>query len=291
MIELFKTIDTEEKAYWLGFIYADGSLSSRNNSLTVGVSSEDGVHLSRLANMFNKEVKYYAHFSKICNKELKRAQFQVCDKTLKLNMISNGILPRKTYIDSDYIFECIPSNLINHFVRGYFDGDGTVTGSGKDVAFGFAGVQKFLIRMKNEICSRIGLSNVAILQKKGICTLTWRGRKQLIAMKEWMYKDATIWLGRKYDRFDLLSKKTFSRGSSQFRGVSWCKTRNRWLASINENGKQKVIGRYFEEIEAAKAYDKAVIDMNKPRYRLNFHNTNEIGLGLDGSISGSVTGA
>jgi len=288
VVETFQSIDNEAKAYWLGFIYADGNVSSRDNSLTVGVSFEDGEHLSKLANLFNKEVKYYTHFSKICNKDLKRAQFQICNKTLKSNMIRNGVFPRKTYIDSDYIFECIPSHLVNHFIRGYFDGDGSVTGKGKDVSFSFCGVEKFLTRIKNEVCSRVGLSDVAILHKKGICTLTWRGRIQLIAMKEWMYKDANIWLDRKYDRFVLLSKKTFPRGSSQYRGVSWCKTRNRWLASINDNGKQKVVGRYLKEIDAAKAYDKAVTDMNKPKYRLNFGNTNEIGLGLDGSISGTA---
>lgn len=238
--------------------------------------------------LFNKDVKYYTYFSKICNKDLKMAQLQICNKVLKSNMINNGILPRKTYIDSDCVFECIPSHLINHFIRGYFDGDGCVTGSGKDVAFGFAGVEKFLIRMKNEICSRIGLSNVAVLQKKGIYTLTWRGRRQLISMKEWMYKDSTIWLDRKYEKFDLLSKKTFSRGSSQYRGVSWCNTRNRWLTSINDNGKQKVIGRYLKEIDAAKAYDKAIIDMNKPKYRLNFGNTSETTLGLNGGIATNI---
>lgn len=45
--------------------------------------------------------------------------------------------------------------------------------------------------------------------------------------------------------------------SSKFLGVNWQKTAKKWRARIKFNGKQKSLGLFTDEIEAAKAYDAA----------------------------------
>ncbi|MBC8427393.1 MAG: hypothetical protein H8D97_00730 [Proteobacteria bacterium] len=57
--EYFNNIDTKEKAYWLGFIYADGSVSQENSKdkrLEIGLSSKDEKHLQKFADIFDKTV-------------------------------------------------------------------------------------------------------------------------------------------------------------------------------------------------------------------------------------------
>jgi hypothetical protein len=54
----------------------------------------------------------------------------------------------------------------------------------------------------------------------------------------------------------------FRKGcSSQFKGVGWIKSRRKWLAYIRKDGQFKYLGRYRDEIEAARGYDKAATEM------------------------------
>ena len=46
-IRNFEIIDTEEKAYWLGFLYADGSVSSTDNRIELGLAEKDLNHIEK----------------------------------------------------------------------------------------------------------------------------------------------------------------------------------------------------------------------------------------------------
>ncbi|KKN06040.1 hypothetical protein LCGC14_1081180 [marine sediment metagenome] len=59
-------------------------------------------------------------------------------------------------------------------------------------------------------------------------------------------------------------------GSSQYKGVSWCKDRGKWIVHIGINGKHLNIGRFISEIEAAKAYDAKAKELHGEFARLNF---------------------
>jgi len=64
--------------------------------------------------------------------------------------------------------------------------------------------------------------------------------------------------------------KTKSKTSSKYRGVCFCLGRRNWAALIRVNGKQKWLGRFKNEIDAALAYDTAAIKYHKDFARLNF---------------------
>ena len=49
----FDVIDTEEKAYWLGFIYADGNISSEGNRFEINLSAKDLDHMLKLKRFLN----------------------------------------------------------------------------------------------------------------------------------------------------------------------------------------------------------------------------------------------
>lgn len=60
--------------------------------------------------------------------------------------------------------------------------------------------------------------------------------------------------------------------TSKYRGVSWSKERQRWCAYVTFKGKHYGIGRFKDEIEAAKAYDKFLIEHSllEHGYKTNF---------------------
>ena len=59
-------------------------------------------------------------------------------------------------------------------------------------------------------------------------------------------------------------------GTSKYKGVHWCNRINKWISKISINGKTICIGRYENEIVAAKAYDKIAIELFKEFAILNF---------------------
>lgn len=61
-------------------------------------------------------------------------------------------------------------------------------------------------------------------------------------------------------------------GSSIYKGVSFDKSRNKWISSIQVNGKTQHIGRFDDEIECAKAYDKKCYEIYGEYAKLNFPN-------------------
>jgi hypothetical protein len=60
------------------------------------------------------------------------------------------------------------------------------------------------------------------------------------------------------------------KASSQYKGVSWYKDYGKWEAYIQENGKQKRIGYFNDEVMAAKAYDQKAVELYREFACLNF---------------------
>ena len=58
--------------------------------------------------------------------------------------------------------------------------------------------------------------------------------------------------------------------SSKYKGVSWKKRTKKWNVQISHNGKREIIGSFDNEIEAAKAYDRAAKLYHKEFAVLNF---------------------
>lgn len=269
----FSKVDTEEKAYWLGFIYADGNIHSKNNCLNIGLSRRDIIHLKKFSSIFDVDLK---EGSVVCNnKRFNNIYVSIYSKKLCDNLKKIGVLPRKSYLDNDYILNNIPDNLMNHFIRGYFDGDGSINfsivKSGKNYSLSFAGVYSFLKSLSKIIVDATGVSSHKVEKGKGVFILRWGGLRQILMLNNFLYNNATVFLERKKNIFNLIEKDIkFNKESSIYRGVVWHKNNKKWLASISEDKKRINLGYYVDEVEAAKAYDLAVIKYNKPLYKLNF---------------------
>jgi len=130
---VFETIDTEEKAYWLGMLYADGNVSDRSNDIEVTLQAEDYNHLLKLRDFFKTDKPVYKKDKKKYDKTYEGYRLIICSKKIKQDLIRLGCLPRKSHILQFPTTEQVPEHLMSHFVRGYFDGDGCITFANKGV--------------------------------------------------------------------------------------------------------------------------------------------------------------
>ena len=200
----FDIIDTEEKAYWLGFLYADGYIRERKsgNSLEMKLSIKDKHHLElfrksigsnhNIVDGFNN-VKYKGRVS-----SSHMSSLAMYSSKLVESIKSQGFHSRKTFtIERPNISD----ELIHHFIRGYFDGDGTFRfiekkRSGTGISCASENFREFII---NELSN----NNIHINYYGGI-NLLIQNKVDNNKFYNYIYNNATIYLNRKkeiYERF------------------------------------------------------------------------------------------
>lgn len=122
--DFFHIIDTEEKAYWLGFLMADGCVSQKENgyanSIHIGLARQDRQHLVK----FNKSIDTDKPIYDFKSQGNDKSEIEISSNKMFNDLYSLGCVPNKTYkitwvnLDND--------SLQFAFIRGYFDGDGSI---------------------------------------------------------------------------------------------------------------------------------------------------------------------
>lgn len=211
----FQSIDTPNKAYWLGFLYADGCVIEvkkngkvRSLALEVGLSKTDEFHLSvfKMSLSSNAPIKY-----KVVDNKYEACRVSFCNTNLCKDLINLGCVPRKSLIlkfPSEYQ---VPKDLQKHFIRGYFDGDGCVfhnedtRKNGSDLcSLSFVGTEEFLVVLQDVVFNELGLTKTAIRQKKDNQSYqcAWGGKSNIETWFQYLYSDEDIiYLQRKRDKF------------------------------------------------------------------------------------------
>lgn len=196
---IFNKIDTEEKAYWLGFLYADGSVGSNDNRVELGLAEKDYNHLVKFKNFIglNNSISY--------RPQTKSYRYSFKDKTFKENLIKLGCIPQKSLILKFPSEEQVPTYLLRHFMRGYFDGDGHFTNTDSCFEAGYIGTQDFieksLERMPSELNLKIDSKIKDVHRKDGAKTYSFYSLKDVYNFLNYLYKDSNIYLDRKYEHY------------------------------------------------------------------------------------------
>lgn len=125
--DYFETIDTPDKAYWLGFIYADGYITT-SNRWGIELQYNDISHLQLLNKCLNSNVEIKSRLKKSPSGSINKvAYILISNKKMYLDLLKNGVIKNKTYTLEFPKENIIPDSLMNHFIRGLFDGDGSYT--------------------------------------------------------------------------------------------------------------------------------------------------------------------
>lgn len=110
----FDVIDSENKAYWLGFISADGCIRKDDKQLSISLMPQDSNHLYKFSKDLNSNYPVYMYKDK--------CSIVVTSTTLVNSLVNLGVTPRKSF--SLKVCTKIPKNLLLHYYRGLVDGDG-----------------------------------------------------------------------------------------------------------------------------------------------------------------------
>jgi hypothetical protein len=192
---IFEKIDTEEKSYWLGFLFADGYINYKKNSVTLCLSNQDYDVLQDFNNFLKTEKnirKNNKHSSKVV----------IENKKITNDLKNNGLLQAKTHILKLPVIEV---NLVRHFIRGYFDGDGCITygkNLNKNCIISITSSLNFLKEIDKHI--EINFSYVKRHKNRDneIFTITSGGIRNLIKFYTYLYKDSNIFMKRKRLKFE-----------------------------------------------------------------------------------------
>lgn len=133
----FNVIDTEAKAYWLGFIMADGCIVQKSKdrpslSLVIRLQKKDRLHLEKFNMDLSGNLPVRVGIAKstvirnytkdVFIPESEFCKIEVNSKWLCLDLIQHGVHQRKTLNEEIPLIE--NTDLTKHFIRGFFDGDG-----------------------------------------------------------------------------------------------------------------------------------------------------------------------
>jgi len=116
----FNKIDTSNKAYLLGLLYADGNVNTKRNVISITLHEKDIELINFIKSEICEDLEIYTDkiiYKKLC----------IFDNTLKNDLIKLGCVPNKTHILEFPTEEQVSNKYIFDFIRGYFDGDGCVS--------------------------------------------------------------------------------------------------------------------------------------------------------------------
>jgi len=204
-VSFFDEIDNEYKAYWLGFLYADGYviINKATNSGTVGIDLQrnDKSHLL----LFNKSINgnyKIDDFVKIINDtECNMSRIRIYSRKMADSLISHGCIENKSLIMT---FPSLPDHLYPHFIRGYFDGDGCISKNSNvknDLSINFTcGSLSFIQDLRTFLYQKSIFSYICKEKDKNTYRLYIKGLANVDNLWNYMYSNCSIFLYRKYDK-------------------------------------------------------------------------------------------
>lgn len=200
----FHVIDTEQKAYWLGFFYADGYTQKRvrNNEASIMLSVVDADHLRKFNKAIegNVEVTTQIRGNGFNDKKSEVATIRLYSSEIVDDLISHGCVPNKT--KSIKFPKLETESLQWAFIRGFFDGDGCLCFNKKKQApqCHFTSASLMFIEDLRDYLYERKIYSYIIEEGKECYRLALGGLENTHLFLNSIYKNASIYLDRKYER-------------------------------------------------------------------------------------------
>lgn len=208
--DFFEVIDTEEKAYWLGFMFADGYIVDHSK-----IHGQDAFGISLVENdtstleKFKKSINATNPITKDSSRKERKPMVRLLMSSQKTvdDLINKGCLKKKSLLLKPPIG--VPDFLLLHFIRGLFDGDGHITYNIQyekylHPTFGITTTYEMAEWLK----AVIGFGSI-VREKRRENTYYFKsgGINATFDFYHLLYDNATIYMDRKYDKFQEIFKK------------------------------------------------------------------------------------
>lgn len=197
----FERIDSEAKAYWLGFLMADGCIyrgsDAHSYRLQINLKGSDIEHL----NLFQEAIgsAYKIQEKKIRESDvclLKVNSTKMCHDLMKWK-----VTPRKSLVCE---MPEIDASLHRHYVRGYFDGDGCLDWTHGGLPRARIGGGELMLTAIQAIAKDAGIASRLYAPSKGqkIYSLEWTDSREARKFASWMYDNSVVSLKRKQEIYE-----------------------------------------------------------------------------------------
>lgn len=214
----FDIIDTQDKAYILGLLYADGCNYEDTGCIKIDLVQDDQDVLLKIKDVMNYtgNLKYYQADIKIFNGKSysakPTARLLMRSKHLSEQLSLKGCTSNKTYTLIFPDESILPQSLYSHFIRGYMDGDGGIsywidnknTGH-KKFQINFCGTTDIIKSISNILADRFhcypAIEDRYPDRDNNNLQVNICGNKIVKRILDWLYQDAHIYLDRKYGKY------------------------------------------------------------------------------------------
>ena len=197
--DYFSNVDNQDKAYWLGFIMADGCIyegTKNTYRLQINLKYEDVSHLNRFQEAINSN---YSIQRKEINNSIV-AILKINSTKMCKDLMKAGVTERKSLICK---FPSIKEELYSHFIRGYFDGDGCISltlNSKIRKEFSIVGGESMIASFSDIL----KLDVHSLTNREHLKCVRTSDKTKIIELYNYLYKDCNYFLQRKKKVYDIL---------------------------------------------------------------------------------------
>jgi hypothetical protein len=191
---------TPEALYWIGFLYADGSIESARPRITLSITCTDKEHLRKFAEFIGRDLKVLTLSKREDTKEFSNAN-PLCSVKFSSTKIYERLKLLGFSNSKSSFIEC--HSELSHsrdFWRGVVDGDGWIYISDRKKGIGLSGTKETLVAFRGFLNN----NGIPIKQnpykdkRKNVHKMDIHGNGQNNPTVDLLYKDATVYLDRKY---------------------------------------------------------------------------------------------
>lgn len=215
----------EVQAYFLGILYADGYNNTDRNTINLSLKESDIDILIRLnTEIGSNRPLQFINVKKYNDNSSNQYRLVISSKKVSDRVAELGCTKNKTFTITfpDYLTQ----ETIRHFVRGYMDGDGCIM----EMSVNFVGTLEFCEELAT-ILRGIGIPNPYIRTRHkernhNIRMIEVSGRRQCKILLDWVYKDSTIYMLRKFEKYQELLSTIIDIDTPRLCSITGCEKKH-----------------------------------------------------------------
>ena len=201
-VDYFDKIDDPKKAYWLGFICADGYINPKGSKLSLCIKDLEILEKFKKDIRSEHTISTRVVFDKRTNKTYKEYMLQITNSIFVSHLLKHGITSNKTNVLN---FPKISEEYYSYFIAGLFDGDGSLfIRKNNTIACNLISTKEILSFIDNYLFNKLNIKvltyNQVTLNKNNVFKRYWY--KDAMLFLNYIYQgDSIIYLSRKYNKY------------------------------------------------------------------------------------------